>query len=316
MTQVTMLDVPETGLKPFGRGKVRETFDLGDQLLIVSSDRISAFDVIMRSGIPDKGKILNQMAAFWFTETGHLGPSHFLATDLESLSGVPVDVRRDLQGRSMIVKKAIRIDIECVVRGYVSGSAWREFQESGTIAGNRVSPELVESDKLPEPVFTPAMKNDAGHDQNISVREMTALVGTELTAMLEARSMALYEYAQRHAMERGIIIADSKFEFGFVDGQLTLIDEIFTPDSSRFWDRDSYLPGSGQDSFDKQFLRDWLTEIGWDHDVPAPELPQAVIEGTRSRYLEAFTRIIGALPTGLSEDMIPEVMRAERAVKT
>lgn len=310
-----MLEVPQTGLKPFGRGKVRETFDLGDQLLIVSTDRISAFDVIMRSGVPDKGKILNQMAAFWFAETGHLGTSHFLTTDSDSLSDLPFDVRRSLQGRSMIVNKAERIDIECVVRGYISGSAWREFQESGTIAGNRLGLKLVESDELPEPLFTPAIKNDTGHDQNISVRELIALVGTEMTAVLEERSLALYQHAQRHARERGIIIADSKFEFGFVDGQFTLIDEIFTPDSSRFWDRDSYSPGSSQESFDKQFLRDWLTAVRWDHEAPAPDLPQSVIDGTRSRYLEAFTRMTGTLPTELSDEIIPEGMYVERAFK-
>ncbi len=275
------------------RGQVRDTYDLGDQLLMVATDRISAFDVIMPAGIPGKGRILTGLSAFWFEKTRDIAPNHFLSTDLSQLQPLSDDEREQLTGRALIVRKANRIDIECVVRGYIAGSAWQENLSSGTIAGLPAQGGLRESDRLPAPVFTPASKSDQGHDENITIDQLRAEVGVDLAADLERISLALYNAASAHALARGIIIADTKFEFGFVDGELIVIDEMLTPDSSRFWDLESYEPGRAQDSFDKQYLRDWLLSTGWDREPPAPQLPADVIEGTLRRYREAVDRLTG-----------------------
>jgi phosphoribosylaminoimidazole-succinocarboxamide synthase len=278
----------------YRRGKVRESYDLGGELLIIATDRISAFDVIMPNGIPHKGAILTQLSAFWFERTAELVPNHLLSTDLSSLPGLSDEERGKYSGRSMIVRKAERINIECVVRGHVSGSAWAEYRQTEAIAGEAQPSGLVESQRLMEPLFTPAIKNDQGHDENISRAELAQRVGSELSTRLESASRLLYEHAYAYAMDRGIIIADTKFEFGFADDRLIVIDEMLTPDSSRFWDAASYTPGRSQESFDKQYLRDWLLQSGWNREPPAPMLPPEVVAGTASRYREAFERMTGS----------------------
>ncbi|MFW6073968.1 MAG: phosphoribosylaminoimidazolesuccinocarboxamide synthase [Chloroflexota bacterium] len=277
----------------FRKGKVRDTYDLGDRLLMVASDRLSAFDVILPDGIPDKGRVLTGLSVFWFNKTAHIMPNHLISANVNDLPEVLGPHRDVLDGRFMIVKKAERIDIECVVRGYLAGSAWAEYQKSGTVCGQSMPDGMIESQQLDEPIFTPAMKVDDGHDENISIDRMASIVGKDLTDQLMTASLDLYNFARSYAAERGIILADTKFEFGMVDGQLTLIDEIFTPDSSRFWDASAYEPGTSQESFDKQFVRDWLSEAGWDRNPPAPPLPAEVIEGTASRYREAYRLITG-----------------------
>jgi phosphoribosylaminoimidazole-succinocarboxamide synthase len=276
----------------FHKGKVRESYDLGDNLLIIATDRISAYDQIMPTGIPGKGKVLNQLSAFWFGLTNSIVDNHLVSTDLESLPLLPAE-RERYAGRSMIVTKAERVDIECVVRGHLSGSAWSEYLRSGTVAGIRQRPDMSESEQFPVPIFTPAIKNDRGHDENISIEQLRDLHGADLAYRLEEASLALYSYAHDYALDRGIIIADTKFEFGFVSGKLIVIDEILTPDSSRFWDAAAFAPGSAQASFDKQYLRDWLTTSGWDREPPAPTLPADVVEGTIRRYDEALERLTG-----------------------
>ncbi len=286
---------------PFSKGKVRDTYDLGDRLLMVTSDRISAFDVVMPTGIPNKGAVLNQLSAFWFGRLGHIIPHHLieLVTDAkqlepyQSLLGAGADLQ-PLVARSMIVKKAEPILFECVVRGYLSGSGWAEYRHNGAIAGMPLPPGLVESAELRDPMFTPATKAATGHDENISVDRMASIVGKDLTHTLERASIALYSEARAFARERGIIIADTKFEFGVLDGRVILIDEALTPDSSRFWPADSYAPGGPQPSFDKQYLRDWLVNAGWNKEPPAPELPAEVVAHTAEKYREAFRRITGA----------------------
>ena len=275
----------------FRRGKVRDTYDLGDTLLMVASDRVSAFDVVLPQPVPNKGQILTQMSAFWFNLTRDLVPNHLITSEIADL---PANIRHlaaELDGRFMIVKKAERVDIECVVRGYLAGSGWAEYKESGTVCGDPLPAGLIESSRLDKPIFTPAAKNDNGHDENISIATMESMVGKDLTKQLANTSLALYGFAERYARDRGIIIADTKFEFGFVDGELIVIDEMFTPDSSRFWDVQLYQPGRSQDSFDKQPLRDWLIEIGWDRNPPPPELPADVVQATADRYRTAFERL-------------------------
>lgn len=299
---VTELELP--GVPLFSRGKVRETFDLGDRLLMVATDRISAYDSILPTGVPAKGIILTQFARFWFEQLEHLVPNHLLTTELDGLPEHIARYRRLLQDRSMIVRKADRIDIECVARGYISGSAWSEYSERGTVCGQSLPDNLRESDRLDEPIFTPATKAaDGHHDENISVDRMVELIGTELTEQLMERTLTIYKFAEAYARERGIIIADTKLEFGTIDGELTLIDEVLTPDSSRFWDAEAHAPGSAQPSFDKQIVRDWLTASGWDREPPAPGLPDGVALRTAQRYYEVFQRLTGrSLDIDLTDD--------------
>jgi phosphoribosylaminoimidazole-succinocarboxamide synthase len=291
MTNAPWLQTEIPGL-PVRRGKVRDVFDLGDRLLLVASDRISAFDWVMPNGIPDKGRILTQLSSFWFDLLGV--PHHLLSQDVDSLR-LPADVdRAPLRGRSMICRKAEIVPIECVVRGYLSGSALKEYQKTSAVCGIVLPAGLRESDQLPEPIFTPATKAEIGeHDENITFNETCQRIGKELAEELRNRSLEIYKRGAAYAQSRGIIIADTKFEFGQIDGELILIDEVLTPDSSRFWPADVYTPGKGQPSFDKQFVRDWLLESGWDKNSEPPALPSEVVANTRSKYIEAFERISG-----------------------
>ncbi|MGI9427865.1 MAG: phosphoribosylaminoimidazolesuccinocarboxamide synthase [Bythopirellula sp.] len=274
------------------RGKVRDVYDLGETLMLVSSDRISAFDWVLPTGIPDKGRVLTQVSNFWFEFLGV--PHHLLATDANEFP-LPAEIDREpLLGRSVLVRKTEVVPIECVVRGYLAGSGWKEYQENGQVCGLELPPGLAESDRLAEPIFTPATKAEMGdHDENISFDRMCQQVGTELAEELRRRSIEIYHRGAAHALEQGIIVADTKFEFGQIDGELILIDEVLTPDSSRFWPADKYTPGRGQPSFDKQFVRDWLSNSGWDKNSTPPELPDEVVTGTRDKYIEACERITG-----------------------
>jgi len=281
------------GIKLFKRGKVRDIYELGDKLLIVATDRISAFDYVLPNGIPYKGKVLNGLSAFWFDFTRSIVPNHMISTEI---SEFPDELHRFadlLEGRAMLVKKAERIDIECVVRGYISGSAWREYRQGGTVCGMKLPEGLRESDELPEPIFTPAIKAETGHDENIPISRMKGLIGEDLTERIIEKSIEIYRAAVEYADSRGIIIADTKFEFGLLDGQLIVIDEMLTPDSSRFWDKSDYEPGRPQRSFDKQYVRDYLESINWDKQPPVPELPEDVVRNTSLKYLEAYRRITG-----------------------
>ena len=282
---VTKIELP---LKRFGSGKVRETYDLGDHLLMVTTDRLSAFDVVLPDGIPSKGEILNRLSAFWFVETRALLPNHFISINPDDLPPEVQNQRDKLAGRSMIVRKAKRIDFECVVRGYLAGSGWKDYRETGAVCGIRLPEHLRRAEQLPEPIFTPARKNDQGHDQNVSQDEMANAIGVDLTNALAEASIALYQYAAGLAIDRGIIIADTKFEFGMLDDEVIVIDEMLTPDSSRFWAAGEYQPGGSPASFDKQFVRDWLETANWNKQAPAPNLPHDVIDGTARRYVEAF----------------------------
>jgi len=278
----------------FHRGKVRDTYDLGDRLLMVATDRISAFDVVLPNGIPDKGAVLTQLSAFWFELTGDIVPNHFLRlVDSTEIEGVPFPIPPDLLGRSMLVPKARRVDVECVARGYLSGSGWQEYRETGKVCGIRLPPGLRESEELPEPIFTPATKAASGHDINISFEETVELVGAKAADVLRIRTLAVYRFVRDYARERGLIIADTKLEFGWLGDELTVIDELCTPDSSRFWPADGYEPGRSQPSFDKQPVRDWLIASGWNKEPPPPVLPAEVVEGTAERYREAFRRLTG-----------------------
>ena len=280
---------------PVRRGKVRDVYDLGERLLLVASDRISAFDWVLPSGIPDKGRVLTQTSAFWFQQLGE--PHHLLSTD-PGEAGLPAGIDlAPLGGRSMIVRKTEVVPIECVVRGYLSGSGWKEYQRSGTVCGEQLPVGLRESDRLQRPIFTPATKAESGHDENIPFDEMAARIGRDAAEELRRRSIDIYLRGAEHARQRGIIVADTKFEWGWVASpggrQLILIDEALTPDSSRFWPADRYQPGHGQPSFDKQFVRDWLESTTWDKNSPPPKLPDDVIAKTRSKYIEAFEILTG-----------------------
>jgi phosphoribosylaminoimidazole-succinocarboxamide synthase len=273
------------------RGKVRDVYDLGDRLLLVATDRISAFDVVLPTAIPEKGGLLTQTSAFWFARTTHVVPNHLISA---TLTDFPEVLRRhadQLDQRAMIVRKAQRIDVECVVRGYITGSAWAEYRRSRTVAGQTLPSVLRESERFLEPIFTPATKADSGHDVNISVGQMSDIVGADLTRRLGEISLALYRFAAEHALKRGIIIADTKFEFGLLDGQIILIDEALTSDSSRFWPLDGYEAGRSQPSFDKQPVRDWLEASGWNKEPPGPELPPEVVRQTSERYRAAYERL-------------------------
>ena len=283
------------------RGKVRDTYDLGDGLmLMVATDRISAFDVVLPTAIPRKGLVLSRLSAFWFLETPHLSLNHFIgmADDPETLAewgdrpllaSLPPEIAR----QSMIVRRAQRIDIECIVRGYLAGSAWAEYSRSGTVCGAPMPPGLVEGERLPQPIFTPTTKAEEGHDQNMTHQEVENMVGEGMARQLESESIAVYAYAHDYVRQKGIILADTKMEFGLLDGVLILIDELLTPDSSRFWNGEGYQPGRSQPNFDKQYVRDWLTSQGWDQEPPAPTLPEEVVRKTSQRYAEVYRRLTG-----------------------
>jgi phosphoribosylaminoimidazole-succinocarboxamide synthase len=273
------------------RGKVRDVYDLGDRYLFVATDRISAFDVVLSPGIPDKGKVLNQISNFWFRKFKDV-ENHLLETDFDRF---PAEVRqhRELRGRSVLVKKCAVIPIECVGRGYLAGSGLKEYKQTGMVCGIPLEPGLTTASKLRQPIFTPATKEETGHDQNIAFDRMSSMVGAELASKLRELTLTLYERAASYAASRGIIIADTKFEFGLLDGRIVWIDEALTPDSSRFWPADQYVVGKNPPSYDKQFVRDWLESTGWDKNPPAPELPREVVARTREKYLEAYRQLTG-----------------------
>jgi phosphoribosylaminoimidazole-succinocarboxamide synthase len=284
-----------SGLTLQRRGKVRDVYDLGEHLLIVATDRISAFDYILGSGIPDKGKVLTQLSAFWFGLVGDLVPHHLVSIDVDDFPAVTRPHRDVLRGRSMLVRKTDPLPIECVARGFLSGSGWKDYKKTGAVCGITLPAGLIEADRLPEPIFTPATKAESGHDENISEHEAGEIVGHDLVARLKKLTLGIYQRGVAHGETRGIIIADTKFEFGRLpDGTLLLIDEVLTPDSSRFWPKADYRPGGSPPSFDKQFVRDYLEQIGWNKQPPVPTLPDDVISRTREKYVEAFRRITGA----------------------
>jgi phosphoribosylaminoimidazole-succinocarboxamide synthase len=295
----------ETGLSIplFRRGKVRDVYDLGDTLLIVSTDRISAFDVVLPCGIPDKGKVLNLISTFWFEKTAHILPSHLVKSidsdvilnEVRNVLNQPEDLPDSLVGRSMLVARAERIPVECVVRGYLSGSAWTEYRETGKIGDIHLPSGMKESQELSQPIFTPTTKSDTEHDRLLTNEDIKDLGIENLFGELKQKSLLIYGHARDYARGKGIIIADTKLEFGFINGQLALIDELLTPDSSRFWDVNQYKVGYSQPSFDKQFVRDWLSASGWNKEPPAPMLPPEVIEGTSKRYREVYNRLTGGV---------------------
>jgi phosphoribosylaminoimidazole-succinocarboxamide synthase len=276
------------------RGKVRDVYAIGDdKLLLVATDRISAFDCVLGSGIPNKGRVLTQISLFWFDFLRDLAPNHLLTADA---SEYPAELRPyadQIEGRSMLVRRARMVEIECVARGYLSGSGWKEYRGGGTVCGIPLPAGLLESDRLPEPIFTPATKAQTGHDENISFERTAEIIGADLASRLRDLTLAIYSKAADHARSRGIILADTKFEFGFIDGVLTLADEVLTPDSSRFWPADQYKPGGAQPSFDKQYVRDYLETLDWNKRPPAPALPDGVVARTREKYVEAYERLTG-----------------------
>ncbi|MGC9455488.1 MAG: phosphoribosylaminoimidazolesuccinocarboxamide synthase [Phycisphaerae bacterium] len=288
----TALMTTSLGGYPKRSGKVRDIYDLPQGLLIVATDRISAYDVVMPNGVPDKGRVLTQISGFWFEMLADTTSHHLVSTSLDDL---PEDARgEEIEGRFMLCKKTEVVPIECVVRGYLSGSGWREYKKNGTVCGIELPKGLKESDKLPEPIFTPATKAETGHDENISFEKACEIAGEDVMTDLRDRSLKIYERGRQYAAERGIIVADTKFEFGRdEEGNLILIDEVLTPDSSRFWPADEYKPGRGQPSFDKQFVRDYLDKIKFDRTPPAPPLPADVVQKTREKYIEAYTRLTG-----------------------
>jgi phosphoribosylaminoimidazole-succinocarboxamide synthase len=288
---ILQLDLP--GVKKVKSGKVREIFDLDDRLLFVATDRISAFDVIMPNGIPRKGEVLTQISYFWFARTAAFQPNHLLSQPGDPLPAVLQPYAAQLKGRSMIVKKAKPLAIECVVRGYLAGSGWKEYKQQQTVCGIKLPPGLKESSELPEPIFTPATKAETGHDENISFEQAAKIVGSDVAEQVRSASLKIYQTAREYARQKGIIIADTKFEFGHFEGKLVLIDEVLTPDSSRFWPADEYQPGRGQPSFDKQFVRDYLETLDWDKQPPGPPLPADVIAKSQAKYLDAYRRLTG-----------------------
>ena len=289
-----LLETRLSGVAPHQQGKVRDIFDLGDSLLMVATDRISAFDYVLGSGIPDKGKVLTQLSAFWFGKTAGIVTNHLLSTDVREF---PAEMRLHadvLAGRSMLVKKTNPVPIECVARGYLSGSGWKEYKATGAVCGVALPAGLRESDRLPEPIFTPATKATTGHDVNVSEAEAARLVGESLIRRLRELTLNLYSFGAAHAESRGIILADTKFEFGLTGtNEIILIDEVLTPDSSRYWPSDQYAPGGPQPSFDKQYVRDYLEEIRWNKQPPVPSLPDEVVTRTREKYIEAYRRLTG-----------------------
>ncbi len=287
--------VTETNIKEYPlltRGKVRDVYDLGQELLIIATDRISAFDFVLPTPIPDKGKILTQISSFFFDLTKDLLPNHVLTTDVDKYPANLKPYKEIISGRSMLVKKAKRLDVECVVRGYLAGSGLKDYKKTQAICGIKLPAGLVEGDKLPEDIFTPSSKAEQGlHDENITMEEVEILVGQKLAIELKAKSLAVYKKASDYARSKGIILADTKFEFGLLNNTMIIIDEIFTPDSSRFWDLAAYKPGAPQPSYDKQFIRDYLESINWDKQPPVPTLPSEIIEKTREKYFEAYKRL-------------------------
>jgi phosphoribosylaminoimidazole-succinocarboxamide synthase len=298
LSTAPLLETSLDGLTLQRRGKVRDVYEVGDDLLIVATDRISAFDYVLGSGIPDKGKVLTQLSGFWFERMGDLVPHHLISMRVDEF---PTAVQRHgsiLQGRSMLVRRTRPVPVECVARGYLSGSGWKEYQQSGSVCGVALPKGLRESDRLPEPIFTPATKAESGHDINISEEEAGRIVGRDLIARLKALTLEIYRRGAVHAESKGIIVADTKFEFGLVGGgnpetDVILIDEVLTPDSSRFWPQASYEPGHGQPSFDKQFVRDYLEEIRWNKQPPVPSLPDDVVRRTREKYVDAYRLLTG-----------------------
>jgi phosphoribosylaminoimidazole-succinocarboxamide synthase len=288
VTQTQFKDIPL-----LRRGKVRDVYDLGDRLLIVVTDRISAFDVIMPNPIPRKGEVLNQISAFWFDQSKSIIDNHVISVDVNQFPDICRPYQDILDRRSMLVHKSNPMPIECIVRGYVSGSGWNEYLKTGSICGIQLPPGLKESDKLPEPIFTPSTKAEEGHDQNISFEKVKDMIGSDTAEKIRDTSIRIYIHAQKIAAEKGIIIADTKMEFGVKEGQLIIIDELLTPDSSRFWPADQYRPGGRQPSYDKQFLRDYLISIRWDNNTAAPQLPEEVIRKTGEKYLEALRLFTG-----------------------
>ena len=309
MTTDVVLDTNLSGLTLARRGKVRDVYDLGDQLLIVATDRISAFDYVLGSGIPDKGKVLTQLSAFWFEKMAAVTPHHLISIDVDEFPAVTRPHRDVLRGRTMLVRKTAPLPVECVARGYLSGSGWKEYGKTGAVCGIALPPGLKESDRLPTPIFTPATKAESGHDENISEAAAGDIVGKDRIARLRDLTLTIYARGVEHAATCGIIIADTKFEFGLAPASrvnpsrrsseeaeadtLLLIDEVLTPDSSRFWPKDQYVPGQGQPSFDKQFVRDYLERIGWNKQPPVPSLPDDVVMRTREKYIEAYKKLTG-----------------------
>ena len=289
---VSMTDFKSLTLK--GRGKVRDIYDLGDRLLIVATDRISAFDVVMPNPIPDKGRILTQLSGFWFNLTKGIVPNHILSIEVKDYPKECQPYQEMLRDRSMLVVKTEVLPVECVVRGYLSGSGWEEYQKTGEVCGIKLPKGLLESSRLEEPIFTPATKAEMGlHDENISFEKVEKTIGRDFAKKMKSLSLAIYKKARDFAEQRGILIADTKMEFGVKAGKLILIDELLTPDSSRFWPRDEYQPGGPQRSFDKQFLRDYLLSIRWNKNPPAPQLPEEIVKKTREKYLEAYEKLVG-----------------------
>ena len=283
-------DLP--GVEVFTRGKVRDVYNVGDNLLIVATDRISAFDCVMPNGIPGKGKILTEMSLFWFDLISEVVPNHLVSANVDEYPEILHQYRDQLEGRSMLVRKAERIDVECIVRGYITGSGWKDYQRTGAICGIDLPAGLIESDRLPETIFTPSTKADVGHDENVSFEHIVGMIGQDMSEKVRDLSIAVYEKARSYADSHGIIIADTKFEFGVIDGKVSLIDEILSPDSSRFWPKADYAPGRSQSSFDKQFVRDYLSGLDWDKTPPAPPLPDDIVAKTLEKYIEARTLLM------------------------
>lgn len=288
-----ILETKLPGVELHARGKVRDVYRVDGRLLFIATDRISAFDYILPTGIPDKGRVLTQLSIFWFDFLRDLTPTHFLTANVDDYPAELRQYRNQLEGRSMLVKRADMVEIECVARGYISGSGWKEYKQNGTVCGIPLPAGLKESDKLPEPIFTPATKAQTGHDENISFERTSEIIGEDLAKRLRDLTLAIYKKAADYALTKGIIIADTKFEFGFVDGQLVLGDEVLTPDSSRFWPADTYNPGGAQFSYDKQFVRDYLESIHWNKQPPAPPLPDEVAEKTGEKYRRAYRVLTG-----------------------
>ena len=294
MLSQPLLDTQLDGLSLVRRGKVRDVYAAGDALILVATDRISAFDYVLGSGIPDKGRVLTQLSAFWFARTGHIVPNHLISTDVGDFPAEARTFARQLEGRSMLCRTTAPLPVECVARGYISGSGWKDYRATGEICGIPLPKGLRESDRLPQPIFTPATKAESGHDENISEAAAASVVGADLLARLKRLTLELYAHGVAHAESQGIILADTKFEFGLADdGELLLIDEMMTPDSSRYWPKDTYHPGGPQPSFDKQYVRDYLESIKWNKQPPVPSLPGDVVANTRAKYLDAFQRLTG-----------------------